>query len=561
MALRDAQGRFVSSGGGGGGGGGGGVKAGSAYVEIGTDLRKFNVGMGKARETLQSFAKVVAKVGVGVSALGGAIAAPLVQSVRSFARYGDEQAKAAKRTGITARAMSELSYVAGLAGGDISMVEGAIRGMHMAMRMLRRGEGQAVEEFKAMGLAVQDLEGLSIEDRFFRIAEAIATFKDETRRGELAMTAFSRSGMRMLPMLSMGADGIRDARQNAHLLGIALSDQAAEAAEAFTDRMLDLKMALQGIKNTIGMLLIDPVMDFTKKLLDMMVVFRLWLRENPQIVTGAAKLAKWMLIIGTALTTIGSSLAFVLSKFGLVILGATAMGASILNTLEKHGLIDMGIGDITGGLSDSIKGVLPILETVANALKNALMAAGKEFVALLMDGLRLLSGIAEEMLLGFKMGTYDLLADIRIMGQPVIDNPARKKIEAGIDAALRQAERHKLFTEIAESYREQARGHTRDARFGFGAAGTVIGELIANIVSGLRGTTREDGGGYDDMMKSLTSTSGVVGFFGGQGAAQFMGQAQGGRVEQEQLSELKKLNQTAGEINKGLASGVTGAYA
>ncbi len=53
----------------------------------------------------------------------------------------------------------------------------------------------------------------------------------------MAMAIFGKAGMKMLPMLSDGAEGIRRVKEEARRLGITMSKEDAEAAEALGDKI------------------------------------------------------------------------------------------------------------------------------------------------------------------------------------------------------------------------------------------------------------------------------------------------------------------------------------
>ena len=80
--------------------GAGASKAAEAYVEISTDQRKLDVGLGQVQQKLKNMAKGAAIVGAGMSAAAGGIFGGLYNSMRAFAEYGDSIQDAAARTGL-----------------------------------------------------------------------------------------------------------------------------------------------------------------------------------------------------------------------------------------------------------------------------------------------------------------------------------------------------------------------------------------------------------------------------------------------------------------------------
>ena len=128
--------------------GAGASKAAEAYVEISTDQRKLDVGLAQVQQKLKNMAKGAAVVGAGMSAAAGGIFGGLYNSLRAFADYGDSIQDAAARTGLTTEGLSELTYVANLAGSSMSGVERGVRGMQRFLLDLSRGTAEQVWVFK-----------------------------------------------------------------------------------------------------------------------------------------------------------------------------------------------------------------------------------------------------------------------------------------------------------------------------------------------------------------------------------------------------------------------------
>jgi phage-related minor tail protein len=80
----------------------------------------------------------------------------------------------------------------------------------------------------------------------------LADIEDITQRNQLAFKIFGRSASELAPLLSLGSAGIEEATQKAEKLGLVLSKDALEAANAFRVEFDFLKSSFGAIANEIG---------------------------------------------------------------------------------------------------------------------------------------------------------------------------------------------------------------------------------------------------------------------------------------------------------------------
>jgi hypothetical protein len=85
--------------------------------------------------------------------------------------------------------------------------------------------------------------------------------EDGAEKTARAMELFGRSGATLIPLLNQGADGIAEMRQEAHDLGLVISDETARAAEALNDDLTRLKGSALGLARGIASELIPRMRD------------------------------------------------------------------------------------------------------------------------------------------------------------------------------------------------------------------------------------------------------------------------------------------------------------
>lgn len=347
------------------------IKAGSAYVEIGIRSR-ISAGAKQVASDLKNLGGKVSGVGRSLATLATAAAAPLAGMTLSFAAAGDNLDKMSKRTGVGVKALSELAFAAEQSGASLDSVEKGIRGMQRSLLNAEMGSKTATDALSALGLSVDELSGMSPEDQFTMIADAIGDVEDPSKRAALAMQLFGRAGSELLPMMSENAEGIANLRKEANELGRTMTAEDAQAAAELTDAMNRVKSVFIGVKNQIGAAL-APAMSYLADLVarTSKAVVPL-IRENAHLVKlfaagaiavgglGAALMTVGGLLIGAgmAVGVLATAFSALFSPIGLAIGGLTALGFAFVN------YFDMGSQAI-----DALKSRFgPLVQDVQNAI-------------------------------------------------------------------------------------------------------------------------------------------------------------------------------------------------
>jgi len=226
------------------------------FKEIGDQASALQTDMQKLGKRVGDTGKTMIKWVTGpIATVGGG----LLAIAQKTANAGDEIQKMALRTGFSAEALSEYKHAAELSGTSLESLEKGVKRMQKVLFDAEKGLSTANDAIDALGLSLEDLQGLSPEQQFDKLAMSIASIEDPSRRAALAQEIFGRAGTEMLPMLAAGADGIAQMRQEARDLGIVFSQEAADVAAQFNDDMDRLRKALGGVFQELGMKLI-PIM-------------------------------------------------------------------------------------------------------------------------------------------------------------------------------------------------------------------------------------------------------------------------------------------------------------
>jgi hypothetical protein len=121
----------------------------------------------------------------------------VVGAIVATTEYANNLQRMSAQTGVSTTALQQLGYAAKLANVDISTVT---TGISMLERRLASGDASFLEALRTTKLSIQELRGLSPDQLFFRIAEAVDAIEDPYKRAQAAQELFSRGGAQLLPV-------------------------------------------------------------------------------------------------------------------------------------------------------------------------------------------------------------------------------------------------------------------------------------------------------------------------------------------------------------------------
>jgi hypothetical protein len=224
-------------------------------VPITADTSGLDRGLDTAQGRLRSFASslltpvgAAKALGTAVAAAGTALTALTVASLSNI----DNMTKQARSLGLTTAALQRMSLVANEAGVETGQLSSMLGLMQRNIVELERGTARQVDTFEAMGLSISDLQGLSPDAQFARIADALNNMEDPAQRTAAAMDVFGRSGRAAINMLGDYADRVDDAAEFQERFGIAVNQMDAEQIERSNDAMGRLRSIFTGLGNVLA---------------------------------------------------------------------------------------------------------------------------------------------------------------------------------------------------------------------------------------------------------------------------------------------------------------------
>jgi hypothetical protein len=344
-----------------------GIRAGAAYVELGVKDSRLIKGLDAAAKNLSAFGASITTIGAQIAALGAAAAVPLFALTQQAGSLADSYDKMSARTGISTEALSQLGFAAEQCGSNLAELELGLKSMQRAI---------------ALGAAGPGLAGLSGDQQFAILAQRIASIEDPARRTAEAIKIFGRSGNRLVPLLSEGAEGVARLRAEAAALGLTMSREAATAGAKYADAWNRMQRVLRSTWMAIGGALVPALTDLLDRILPVQLAVIDWVRANGSLVSSVAMVSAGLLTAGGALIALGISV----SSLG-VLVSTFASGLGLLGTLLGVVISPVGL------LVSALVGLGAAWATMTDSGKTALATLsgrGKEALGTLAGGFQLL---------------------------------------------------------------------------------------------------------------------------------------------------------------------------
>lgn len=323
------------------------MAVGSLNVLLTLNSSKFVSGANKAKKGLKSVGDVAGVVTSKIFSLGGALTAAagvggLGLMVAKSLETGDALAKVSDKLGIATDKLAGLRRAGELTGVSTNTVDMALQRMTRRLSEAAQGTGEAQGALKELGLSAIELNQLSPDQAFIRIAKAMEGVTNQSDKVRLSFKLFDSEGVALVNTLSLGAAGLEEAQQKAKLFGTAISRVDAAKIEQTNDAITDAKSIFSGFALQLTSKLAPALTFIVNRFVDM--------------ATESGGMANF---VDRALKKVVDAIAFVIDTTAnlgkvwvgikLVVAGAIAGIITALDQLNKAGaaVINFFGGDIT----------------------------------------------------------------------------------------------------------------------------------------------------------------------------------------------------------------------
>jgi len=245
------------------------VSIGSLQIELSANVARFSNEMQQVRavaeENLARIDSFIESTKTAFAALGaGAVIGLGFEELRGKIDAVIESSaglvNVAAKTGATVEGFSALAEVAKVAGVGSDALAGGLVKLDKSLAALEAGTPKTVQAFAALGLSAKDFVGLSADEAFQKVAEAMAKFQDGTEKTAAAVAIFGRAGAELIPVL-------RDTAAGTDLVTKVTKEQAQQAEE-YEKTLRRLQLAHEDFYRVIGLQLVPVMNAFAKAMLE-----------------------------------------------------------------------------------------------------------------------------------------------------------------------------------------------------------------------------------------------------------------------------------------------------
>lgn len=224
---------------------------GDLVVNLSANTQKFDKNISKSQGGLKAFGTsalaalnpvTVALTGIAAGAVGlGAAVWGLQGRIGTLAGVADKAAQ----TGLSGAFLQQLEFAADQSGVAAETLTGGIKKLTVMIGKAGDGSKEASDALGSIGLKLEDLQRLSPEQQFMKVAEGIGKIPNAAGRAAAAVKIFGKSGIEMTTLFAGGLNDITELMQDAKDIGIGLDDEQLK-------RVADADDALQKMYAAIG---------------------------------------------------------------------------------------------------------------------------------------------------------------------------------------------------------------------------------------------------------------------------------------------------------------------
>jgi hypothetical protein len=251
-------------------------------------------------------------------------------AVQEAADQAGQAVDLSARLGISASAVQELGYAASQSGSDLEELSQGLTGLSNKVDAAKKGSKDAAASLRAVGVSLVDVRSgrQSLDGTLGQIAEAFAKMPDGAKKSALAVDVFGKAGVKLIPLLNEGSDGIDALRNKARDLGIVIDDEAAKSLEGFGDDTDTLKQQLTGLRN-------QAIVAILPALQSMVSGMQAWISANREtlvsLLTGALQVFVGVLqVAGKAVEGVVAVFGWLSDHVDLVIAALAGLAAAML---------------------------------------------------------------------------------------------------------------------------------------------------------------------------------------------------------------------------------------
>lgn len=225
-------------------------------VKFGAETSELDAAVQRSKGQLRQLNKEMREGVITASKYAGAAVAAGAAIVTGLAVQGlravDAQAKLSRQLGGTITGLRALEGAAGDAGVSSESMSSAMERLNASIGEAQRGTGTAAESFKRLGLNVNALAAMDVDERVAVIADRMKEMGLSTQQAGDELRQMGIRQGEIINLMLQGGDAIRAERDTVEALGLALSDVDARQVEMANDALGIFGDLMTGIRSQLA---------------------------------------------------------------------------------------------------------------------------------------------------------------------------------------------------------------------------------------------------------------------------------------------------------------------
>lgn len=274
--------------------------------------------LGRAEGKAAAFGATATKVGLGMMAAGGIIAAGLAKAGSAAQSYAMEVGKLQRLTGGTARDMSTLAHAAQQTSVP---VEDLSKALGIASKNIVSGK------WDKLGIDTRNAAGeiAPMTELLGDLADKLQGMSNGAEKNDLVLQTLGRNGMALMPMLQQGRAGFANWSAEVEKFGLVMDDAGIKKARELKAAQQDQDAAWKGLTVTLGQSVIPMMTTLTNASTSVATGFAgLNTATGGAATTVAAYASAALLAAGALSTTVGIGTKLVTNLKSISVAGAGA---------------------------------------------------------------------------------------------------------------------------------------------------------------------------------------------------------------------------------------------
>ena len=344
---------------------------GTLTIDLAANVAGLESDLGRAQRVFDKNARDFQRTAAGIAKLTAGISAAVsvgfAAMVKSSLDTADSLTDVSESSGIAVEKLSALKLATDIEGIALEQVSASLNKFSKTVDDAADGAGAGADSFKALGINVMGVDG-ALKDNYTligEVAEALSMMENGAQKTALAQELFGKSGVKLLPILNGGRQGLQEFSKEAERMGLIISTSTAESAGVFNDNLTRLRLSLTGLSTVVAGEVADDLADFTNLLSD------------PKTQEGIANLSKgivgfmgWVAEAAVKVSQLTTALAEFIAKW------KNGIDTSNLNDVQEE------IKDIRLALESPVKAWFSFFDVPERILKMSNDELKKELVRL-----------------------------------------------------------------------------------------------------------------------------------------------------------------------------------